>query len=171
MTRRSRLRACNSFSNNTDSLGDIDLNSWAPIDGPALSGERRALYRRRERAIRLYLAGGTDAQIRKACGMCLVQTYRLLTERCLKQHVDGSVFGWRGLLPHTRVKTYERTTPLKLNPWSGGAVGALQWVFESPAGRGVEDRLRERILGKRGELEASRRPRPGYLSLAPYRAS
>ncbi|WP_169743341.1 hypothetical protein [Caballeronia glathei] len=55
------------------------------------------------------------------------------------------------------MKTYERTAPLKLNAWSGGAVGALQWLFESPAG--LEDRLRARILGKRAELEASRRPR------------
>ncbi|MFX1670801.1 hypothetical protein PWR63_00570 [Paraburkholderia sp. A2WS-5] len=159
MTRRSRLRACNSFRSDADFLGDIDLTLWAPIDELALSVERRALYRRRERAIRLYLAGGTDAQIKAACGMSLIQTYRLLNERCLKQHIDGSVYGWRGLLPHSRVKTYERTAPLKLNAWNGGAVGALQWVFESSAGHGVEDRLRERILGKRGELEASRRPR------------
>ncbi|MEM5385538.1 hypothetical protein VSR68_18315 [Paraburkholderia phymatum] len=71
----------------------------------------------------------------------------------------GVSTGWRGLLPHARVKSYERTSPLKLNAWSGGAVGALQWVFESPTGRGFEASLRERILGKRGELEAPRRPR------------
>lgn len=159
MTRRSRLRASNPLNGDASSFGVVDLKSWPAIDEPALSTEQRALYRRREHAIRLYLEGATDVQIKAACGMGRVQTYRLLTERCLKQHFDGCVYGWRGLLPHMRVKTYERTAPLKLNTWSGGAVGALQWVFESPAGRGLEERLRERILGRRGELEATRRPR------------
>lgn len=159
MTRRSRLRASNPLDGDASSLGVVDLKSWPAIDEPALSVEQCALYRRREHAIRLYLEGATDVQIKSACGMGRVQTYRLLTERCLKPHSDGRVYGWRGLLPHVRVKTYERTAPLKLNQWSGGAVGALQWVFESPAGRGLEGRLRERILGRRGELEAARRPR------------
>ena len=91
--------------------------------------------------------------------MSRAQVYRLLTERCLRQHPDGRVYGWRCLLPHARVKSCDRTSPLKLNAWSGGAVGALQWVFESPAGRGFEASLCERILGKRSELEAPRRPR------------
>lgn len=158
MARRSRLRAGGSFNDGTG-LNDVDLAAWPSIDELALSAERRALYRRRERAIRLYLNGATDRQIQAACSLGRVQTYRLLTERCLKTHPDGRVNGWRGLLPYTRVKSYERTAPLKLNAWSGGAVGALQWVFESPAGRGLEERLRERILGKRSDLEASRRPR------------
>ncbi len=159
MTRRSRLRASNPFNNDGDLPGVFDLQAWPAVDELALSDERRALFHQRKRAIHLYLEGATDVQLRTSCGLCRAHTYRLLTKRCLKQHPDGYVYGWRGLLPHIRVKTYERTTPLKLNAWSGGAVGALQWVFESPAGRGVENRLRERILGKRGELEASRRPR------------
>lgn len=158
--RRSRLRTSGSSNTGDAGLpGEVDLQGWPVIDELALPPERGALYRRREHAIRLYLEGATDAQIRAACGMCRVQTYRLLTERCLKPHPDGHVYGWRGLLPYTRVKSYDRKVPLALNAWSGGAAGALQWVFESPAGRGFEDKLRERILGKRAELEASRRPR------------
>ncbi|MEZ7522201.1 hypothetical protein [Burkholderia vietnamiensis] len=147
------------MNDGTDLSGDVDLAAWPTIDELALSVERRAMYRQRERAIRLYLDGATDAQIKAASGMGRVQTYRLLTERCLQPHPDGRVYGWRGLLPYTRIKAYARTAPLKLNAWSGGAVGALQWVFESPAGHGFEDGLRARILGKRSELEASRRPR------------
>jgi hypothetical protein len=160
MTRRSRLRTRASSNDGDAGLpGFIDLVSWPPVDELALPGERRELYQRRERAIRLYLGGATDAQIKAASAMSRAQVYRLLTERCLRLHPDGRVYGWRGLLPHSRVKTYERTAPLRINAWSGGAAGALQWVFESPAGRGFEDKLRERILGKRGELEGSRRPR------------
>jgi hypothetical protein len=160
MTRRSRLRA-NDIARDGDaqSPGSVDLTNWPKVDELALSVERRELYRRRERAVRLYLDGATDVQIKAACSMGRGQAYRLLSERCLKSHPDGRIYGWRGLLPYARVKIYERTAPLALNAWSGGAVGALQWVFESPAGRGLEDKLRERILGKRPELEASRRPR------------
>jgi len=140
-------------------LDDVDLAAWPGIDELALSAERRALYLRRERAIRLYLDGATGRQIIAECGFGLVQTYRLLTERCLKAHPDGRIQGWRGLLPYSRVKSYERNAPIKLDAWSGGAVGALQWVFESPPGSGFEALLRERILGQRSELEASRRPR------------
>ena len=46
-----------------------------------------------------------------------------------------------------------------MNAWGGGAVGALQWLFESPDGRGLEARLQERILGKRHELDGPTRPR------------
>ena len=158
MTRRSRLQSGRAFSGEVGRPREVDLASWPTIDEFALPAERRALYLRRKRAVCLYLDGATEVQIKAACGMGRSQTYRLLTERCLKQHPDGCVYGWRGLLPHARVKAYERTAPLQLNAWSGGAVGALQWVFESPAGQGLEDRLRERILGKRGELEAARRP-------------
>ncbi|KDR37493.1 hypothetical protein BG61_20455 [Caballeronia glathei] len=49
--------------------GDVDLGNWAAIDDLALSVERRTLYRQRERAIRLYLEGATDIQIKAACGM------------------------------------------------------------------------------------------------------
>ncbi|WP_340526956.1 hypothetical protein [Cupriavidus necator] len=159
MTRRSRLRVGSHLNGDAAISRAVDLGTWPTIDELALAVDRRALYRRRERAIRLYLEGANDSQIKAACGMGRSQTYRLLNERCLKQHPDGHVYGWRGLLPHAPVKTYQRTAPLKLNAWIGGAVGALQWLFESSAGRGLEDRLRERILGKRGELEASRRPR------------
>ncbi|WP_310647213.1 hypothetical protein [Burkholderia cenocepacia] len=160
MTRRSRLRASGAEKDgDAEFPGELNLKSWPAIDPLALPAERRALYFRRERAIHLYLEGATSAQIKAACGMGRGQAYRLLTERCLRPHPDGRIQGWRGLLPHARVKAYERTAPLALNAWNGGAVGALQWVFESPAGRGFEDKLRERILGKRADLEASRRPR------------
>lgn len=117
------------------------------------------MYGRRERAIRLYLDGATDAQLKAACAMGRVQTYRLLTERCLAAHPDGGVHGWRGLLPYVRVKSYDRKAPIKPDAWGGGAAGALQWVFESPAGRGFESSLREHILRKRSDLESSLRPR------------
>jgi hypothetical protein len=159
MRRRSRLRVCDHSQSAGLDRGDIDLATWPGIDRAALSSEREALYARREHAIRLYLDGATDAQLKTACAMGRVQTYRLLTERCLAAHPDGDVHGWRGLLPYVRVKSYDRKSPIKPDAWGGGAAGALQWVFESPAGRGFESELREHILRKRGVLESPLRPR------------
>jgi len=55
-----------------------------------------------------------------------VQTYRLLTERCLATHPDGDVHGWRGLLPYVRVKSYDRKAPIKPDAWGGGAAVAVR---------------------------------------------
>ncbi|WOD14330.1 integrase core domain-containing protein [Paraburkholderia kirstenboschensis] len=159
MRRGPRFRACDSSQSTGLDAREIDLATWPGIDRAALSPEREALYGRRERAIRLYLDGATDAQLKAACEMSRVQTYRLLTERCLAAHPDGDVHGWRGLLPYARVKSYDRKAPIKPDGWGGGAAGALQWVFQSPAGRGFESCLREHILRKRGDLESSLRPR------------
>jgi hypothetical protein len=84
MARRSRLRTGNGPENGaTPMTGDVDLTNWQAIDELALPADRRALFRRRECAVRLYLEGATDNQIRAACAMGRAQAYRLLTERCL----------------------------------------------------------------------------------------
>jgi len=92
--------------------GDVDLNAWPRVDELALTPPRRAQYLRRAQAIRLYLEGATDAQIKAACGIGRGHAYRLLTERCLQPHPDGHVYGWRGALPHVRVKPYTWPRPV-----------------------------------------------------------
>jgi hypothetical protein len=159
MTRRSRLDIRNCLSADGGVASDSELASWPAVDVLALPPERRDLYLQRERAIRLYLNGASDVEIRATCQFWRGQAYRLLRERFLKQHPDGQIYGWRGLLPHSRTKAYERKSALKPDVWGNGAAGALQWAFECPSGRGLDERLRERILGKRAELEASRMPR------------
>ncbi len=107
--------------------------------------------------MRLYLEGATDSQIKAACGISRGQTYRLLTERCLKQHPDGNVYGWRGLLPHARVKSYQRTAPLELNAWSGGAVGCPPMVVRI-SGRASVSRCRSWHLADDRRVRPPPRP-------------
>lgn len=57
------------------------------------------------------------------------------------------------------MKTYTRSTPVKVGNWGAGAVGAMQWVFESPNGHGLEAMFRSHILDLPALLEAPRRPR------------
>jgi hypothetical protein len=79
MTRRSRLEIRGSLFADGGTPGDSELAGWTAIDVLALSSERRVLYLRRERAIRMYLDGAPDVQIRANCGMGRGQAYRLLT--------------------------------------------------------------------------------------------
>lgn len=158
MSRRPRLTNATSTVG-AASDGEIDLTSWPQVDQEALSQQQRERFARRVRAVQLYLLGASATRIREECGIGRFQAYRLLTERCLQLHPDGRVYGWRGLLYYQRIKPYTRAVPVRPSAWGGGAGGALQWVFESPTGRELETRLREQILGRRGELESSRRPR------------
>ncbi|MCF8169270.1 MAG: hypothetical protein K9J77_11745 [Rhodoferax sp.] len=144
---------------NKDVHHDIDPTTWVVVDDAALPVAQRELFLRRQRGIRLYLAGAVAATIKEESGLGRSQIYRLITERCLKLHPDGFLYGWRGALPHHRVNSYNRTSPIKVGAWGGGAVGAMQWVFESPEGQGLEKEFKNYILNHPARLEAKRRPR------------
>lgn len=114
----------------------VDSAAWVTVDDAALPEVQRELFLRRKRGIQRYLEGASAAELKNDCGLGRSHIYRLITERCLKQHPDGSLYGWRGALPHQRVKAYTRSTPVKVGRWGGGAVGAMKWVFESPMVKG-----------------------------------
>lgn len=132
---------------------------WTQVDADALPEDRRELFLRRKTGILLYFDGATEADIREACGFGRSHIYRLITERCLAQNPDGNANGWRGALPHRRVKEWSRTTPLEVSDAGAGAAGALRWLFESPGGSELEARFREHILGKLPKLAAVKRPK------------
>ena len=51
----------------------MDTGAWARVDADALPPEQRAMFMRRRSAIKLYLAGALDADIRREAGMVAVQ--------------------------------------------------------------------------------------------------
>lgn len=140
-------------------VGTDPISQWPSIDIDALQEESREVFLRRKKGILLYLEGATDKEIREGSGFGRSQIYRIITERCQKQHEDGTLYGWRGAIPNLRTKAWKRKTPPKPPNTSGaGTAGSLQWIFESPAGHGLEQAFRSRILGKkRLSLEAPRR--------------
>lgn len=141
------------------SQATIDLACWVDVDDAALSEQQREIFLRRKKGIQLYLDGVSVTDLKNACGFGRSHIYRLITERCLKEHPDGTIYGWRGVLPGQPVKNYTRSTPLKVGNWSGGAAGAMQWLFESPNGQGLDAKFREYILKQTTNLESPRRPR------------
>jgi hypothetical protein len=90
---------------------------------PALPDDRRELFFLRKRAILMYLDGATDDMLKEATGVNRRNVHRLIAERCLRQHEDGSLFGWRGALPFLRVKGYSahRSATVLRDGWGRSA--------------------------------------------------
>lgn len=142
------------------SVAGVDTSKWADVDVDALAPERRKQFLQRRTAIKLYLSGACEAELKAATGLARSNVYRLIFGRCLATHADGSLMGWRGALPHLRVNGYRRKAAIKVRPQTGaGAVGALQWLFESPGGADLEARFRKQIMGRLPKLAAGRRPK------------
>jgi len=140
-----------------------DPSQWCAVDVSALPEARRAQFLCRKKAIELYLDGASDSIIQMETGLKLRNVYRLIKERCLAQAEDGTILGWRGALPHLRIKEYARQSKPIVNEWGQGAVGALQWLFSSTGGAEIEARFRQQILGKTRPLENSKRSRKSHF--------
>lgn len=139
---------------------EVDLAHWPSVDHDALPEDRRAQYLRRRKAVEMYLSGASEAELKEATGIPRSNVYRIIVDRCLSQHPDGTLFGWRGALPFYRVASYRRKTAPKVRAHArGGAVGALRWLFESAGGADIESRFREQIVGKAPKLAAAKRPK------------
>ncbi|WP_230960246.1 hypothetical protein [Burkholderia territorii] len=109
----------------------IDVSQWATPDVGAMTDSRRALYFARKRAVELYLSNASPEAIKRATSLSAKQAYRLISERCLETHEDGREYGWRGLIPYGRMRPYRRIRRIRVNEYGGGAVGALQAVFDA----------------------------------------
>lgn len=114
-----------------DYLKDID--TWATVDIGALSAIDWEAYRSRCDAIRMFLED-TDkplSAIFEETGVSRSTLYRTL-ERCWKKHTDGRIFGFRGAIPFTRQKAYERTVPVKASrSGSSGSSGAFSQLLQN----------------------------------------
>ena len=119
----------------------VDISAWPEVDEDALSEDRRKVYRQRRQAITLYLDGASDADLQKATGLRRNNVRRIIVDRCLRQHADGSLEGWRGAIFNARVKSYHRSSPLNVQPNGGGAAGALTLLFESQQAPTSSDHL------------------------------
>lgn len=109
-----------------------DVKQWPQIDKSKLSEGDRGTFERRLAAVTAYLAGATHREIQQQYGISPAELRHYLS-RCLARHADGRIFGQRALVPHARVKTYERRAPIRLRLWGarGGLSGALSRLFEA----------------------------------------
>jgi putative transposase len=112
-------------------LIDIDTSSWPAVDVSALSLPQRKSFARHQRAIDLFASGTPVREIERRCALNRRRLYRLLA-RCLSDHDDGRVYGYRGLLKHLRTNGYSRTARIdtRLLGSPGGSVGAFGQLLE-----------------------------------------
>lgn len=138
---------------------DFDPAGWPDLDVGALAPEAAAEYLRRKAAVLLYLSGAGEAELRSTHGFGVRHVNRLIHERCLAPHPDGGIFGWRGLLKHSRIRGYVRQAPVKTDAGGRGSAGALGALLsrEPDFARRFE-RYILKTCGNR-QLGESRRPR------------
>lgn len=140
-------------------------DKWAPIDEDALSDDRRDLFLRRKHAVLDYLDGASEKELKQLWGMGRSHVYRLIRERCLQTSPDGTLYGWRGLIPHMRIKPWIRQTSPKVSTATGtGSAGCLQWMFSAPENSGLERAFRKKILENPTGLQGTRRPKLKLLT-------
>lgn len=138
-----------------------DFTIWPGFDEASLEPDTLAKFLNRKEAIKAYLNGTKVAAIREEYGISEPHIYRLITERCIRDHPDGQIYGWRALIPQTRIVQFKRRTPIVINRWGHGGVGAFQTLLDTYPD--VREALHKKILKipntrkKLGMLSTSKR--------------
>lgn len=110
--------------NGLSGTANEDLRTWRTVYEPAL-GKKLPAFLKRKHAIIDYLSGATDAILRQRHGLSLKAVYRLIVCRCLREHRDGLIYGWRGLVRYSHLAPYTRSKPIIVDGAGKGAVGAM----------------------------------------------
>jgi hypothetical protein len=139
-----------------------DFESWPTPDEGALSDNERSRYLNRKLAVKMYQRGCAENILLEKYGIRRSYIYRLITERCLKIHSDGLIYGWRGLIPHLHIKPYARRKPINVDVFGNGAVGAMQTILDLHPD--LRKKFENRILKSpsQDKLEETKRPRQAH---------
>lgn len=136
-----------------------DLSKWATVTTDRWEDAKREKFECRVSAIRAYFAGGVVKTICKEHKMPR-QELRRHINRCLALHADGSIYGWRGLIPWERQKSYTRRAPVSIHSKyrMGGGAGALSQLFDRYPD--LEEGIRNRFYKETGDetVDESRIP-------------
>lgn len=110
-----------------------DLLTWPAVDQLALDDTERAVYRKKESAIRQFILN-FEISVQEICrqnNIAPATLYRSF-ERCIKRHPDGRIYGFRALVPYARIEPYKRTKQVNKGPSTGkgGMSGALNMLID-----------------------------------------
>ncbi len=120
----------------------LDPRQWPSVDTSTLSAEDMKKYRRRKRALDLYLTSDlTVAEILEKVDISRSELHRL-SRRALSLALDGEPWGYYALLPGVRIRTYTRSTQTH----KGKAGKFTQFLEKYPD---IEDTLLAWALGKK----------------------
>ena len=107
-----------------------DTSAWPEFDPGALTAAQRKTFVSRRRAVELFVADTSLAEIEAQTGVNRRQVYRSL-ESTAGLHADGRPYGWRALVPHTRVDGYHRLTKVRRHAVGLGTAGAFGLLMEA----------------------------------------
>ena len=124
----------------------VDLSQWPEFDPGALPTQQRKTFVARRQAVELYVVNTAVSAIEAQTGIDRRQLYRLLAYGCAA-HSDGRVFGWRALVPYTRVAKYQRTVKVRPRRDGAGAAGAFGLLVD--ANPGLQDWIVQQLRAKR----------------------
>ena len=129
--------------NRRHNAADLQPATWPEFDPGALAQAHRATFKARRRAVEMFVANVALAEIETQTGVNRRQIYRLL-EGCTTMNADGRLFGWRALVPHTRLTAYRRSAKVQRVPLGLGAAGAFGLLVEAhpPLGHWIAERVR-----------------------------
>ena len=136
----------------------LRVAEWPRLDEQVLDEHVRETYQSRCAAIEAYAQGETVASIETAHGVDRSTLFRMV-KRAQRAHADGSLWGYRALVPHVHVAAYERSRPPRalMHTKAGNAGAFTQLLQRHPA---LEAHLRrelsERKVQLRGVGEAAR---------------
>jgi hypothetical protein len=104
----------------------IETAAWPTVDLSGFDKDMRAGAENRALAIQLYERGTPLATIARTTGLSRQEVSRLFT-RCQTVAPDGRIYGFRAILPGTRIKGYTRLAPVvhARGDGSGGCSGAF----------------------------------------------
>ena len=132
----------------------LSLEDWPDVDERALPEPGRSIFRARRKAVEIYSNGGaTLERVTADTGLHRAALFRLI-DRALCPHPDGKLWGYRALVAHKRVQTYERTAPahVLVHVKAGNAGVFSQLLQRHPS---LAKQLREEATCGRVYLRAS----------------
>ncbi|MQA37051.1 hypothetical protein [Rugamonas aquatica] len=108
-----------------------DMTLWPKPDTSAWERRAQDSFDKKRQALVLYGEGASLDQITTETGIQRNEVHRLI-RRCLALASDGQIFGYRALVPRTRVKGYNRRAEVDhvKGSGSGGCAGALSKLFD-----------------------------------------
>lgn len=127
-----------------------NTSAWPEFDPGALTPAQRKTFSARRRAVEMFLADTSLAEIEAQTGVNRRQVYRAV-EGATALHADGRPYGWRALVPHTRVGDYHRLAKVRRHPVGLGTAGAFGLLLEAhPA---LAQWITEQVRAKRVSVD------------------
>lgn len=129
------------------------MAEWPRLDERALTSQVREIYQSRCAAMQAYVNGDPVTKIEAEHGVDR-STLARMVKRAQHAHADGTLWGYRALVPHVRVKGYERALPPRalVHTKAGNAGAFTQLLQRHPA---LEVHLRHELSSRQVQLKGS----------------